>query len=356
MLRALAWLCLLLVQPAAAAGLVLEHKELPVTIAGTATALETLLVLPPGGPAPLAILSHGTPRDGAERRRRAPHALLPQAQEFARRGWAVAIVMRRGYGTSPADYAESNGACATPDYMNSARASAADLRAALAALAGDRRLDQRRLLAVGVSAGGFASLALAAEPPPGLLGVVSFAGGRGSPRPEEVCAPDRLAAAFAALGRSARVPSLWIYAENDRYFSPALAGAFFQAFTAAGGRAELVIAPAFGEDGHTLFSRAGIAHWTPYVERFLARHRLTVLAEPLPLPRDQAEPPASLAEPGRKSFADYLAAPPHKAFATGSGSSYGWVSARRTREDAAREALETCRRHSSRDCTVAHGR
>ncbi len=40
---------------------------------------------------------------------------------------------------------------------------------------------------------------------------------------------------------------LWIYAENDKFFNPALAKQFQDAFSKNGGDAELVMAPAFGE-------------------------------------------------------------------------------------------------------------
>ena len=42
------------------------------------------------------------------------------------------------------------------------------------------------MIAVGPSAGGFASVALTADPPPGLAAVISFAGGRGSRADDDV--------------------------------------------------------------------------------------------------------------------------------------------------------------------------
>jgi len=42
---------------------------------------------------------------------------------------------------------------------------------------------------------------------------------------------------------------LWIDAENDRFFRPDLTHQMHAAFTAAGGRAQLIDAPAFGDDG-----------------------------------------------------------------------------------------------------------
>ena len=74
------------------------------------------------------------------------------------------------------------------------------------------------MIAVGVSAGGFASLALTADPPPGLAAAINFAGGRGSRADNDVCDEDALVRAFATLGKTSRIPTLWIYAQNDKFF------------------------------------------------------------------------------------------------------------------------------------------
>ena len=60
-------------------------------------------------------------------------------------------------------------------------------------------IDATRIISVGQSAGGFATVALTADPPAGLVAAISFAGGRGSPRDGEVCADERLVAAFARV-------------------------------------------------------------------------------------------------------------------------------------------------------------
>ncbi|HMB75630.1 MAG TPA: hypothetical protein VKN76_04485, partial [Kiloniellaceae bacterium] len=51
------------------------------------------------------------------------------------------------------------------------------------------------------------------------------------------CSPERLVAAAAGFGRTARVPTLWLYAENDSYFPPDLSRRMATAYTAAGGKA-----------------------------------------------------------------------------------------------------------------------
>ena len=68
-----------------------------------------------------------------------PNGLYAQAVEFARRGFAAVVVMRRGYGNSGGSYAENSGPCDRRNYLLAANASAADLRAAVDAMS--RRAD-----------------------------------------------------------------------------------------------------------------------------------------------------------------------------------------------------------------------
>ena len=79
------------------------------------------------------------------------------------------------------------------------------------------------VIAAGVSTGGFATVALTAQAPPGLVAAISFAGGRGSNADFAICNPADLFDAFRDFGKHSRTPMLWVYAENDRYFWPALA-------------------------------------------------------------------------------------------------------------------------------------
>jgi len=128
--------------------------------------LEAMLVRPSGGGRyPLALISHGSPRDEATRATMSPYGLHRQAIEFARRGFAALVVMRRGYGTSGGPYAESSGPCAHRDYLKSAVTSTGDLRAAIDAMKGRTDVSTEIMIAVGVSAGGLASVALTADPP-----------------------------------------------------------------------------------------------------------------------------------------------------------------------------------------------
>lgn len=264
-----------LVAPLTAQEIVKRELRIPAPGAGKC-GLEAIMVRPKEpGPHPLALISHGAPRNGNDRRRMRPEDWVPQAREFARRGWTAVIVMRRGYGDSGGDFAEGADACGRhPEYYRSGVESANDLRAAIKFLSGQPEVDPTHIISVGRSAGGFATVALTVDPPPGLVAGISFAGGRGSQATDDVCNEGDLINAFRAFGKDSRVPMLWIYAQNDHFFPPRLSAKFFQAFTEAGGVAELASAKPFGADGHKLFSQEGISIWAPMVDAFLQKQNL----------------------------------------------------------------------------------
>ena len=285
--------------PVRAQELLEESLRIPMPEAGS-RGLEAFMVRPnDSGAHPLALITHGTPREGARRGEISALKFVPQAREFARRGWTTVIVVRRGYGTSGGSYAEEGRACSShPDYYDVGKESAKDLRFSIGYLSRIPQVDASRILSVGISAGGFANVALTANPPPGLVAAISFAGGRGSRRPDEVCNPDDLVRTFGQFGKTSRVPMLWVYAENDHFFGPQVAARFYQAFARSGGNAEFIRATAFRRDGHGLFSPGGIPIWTPMVDEFLAGQNLklreTLLA--LPVTPDVA-PPSALSAP-----------------------------------------------------------
>jgi dienelactone hydrolase len=327
-------------------------QPIKVLLGGDSGVLEALFVRPnEPGRFPLVLLAHGSPRTAANRAAMTPLAMLPQALEFARRGFAVVIVMRRGYGASDGGWAETFGSCDNANYIAAGNAGAADLRTTLDFVSHRPDVDPTRMIAVGVSAGGFATVALTADPPPGLVAAINFAGGRGAPEGVRVCRSDRLIDAFHSYGKSSRVPMLWVYAENDHLFGPALAQQLKSAFVDGGGQVDFIAAPAFGTDGHELFSPLGIAQWTPYVEAFLRRQNLAPRSTPLPLPQPAIAAPKNLGANGQTAFATFLTEAPHKAFALSPDGHFGWQGGLRTVDAARAAALKFCQQNSS-NCRV----
>jgi dienelactone hydrolase len=233
--------------------------------------LEATLYLPDGaGPFPLVVLSHGTPRDPRLRVSQGRIRYALQSWEFVNLGFAVVIPMRRGYGNSEGAYAEAEGRCDQALFYEAGLESARDLLATVRFMAARPFIDPRRIILAGHSTGGFASLALASRGFPGLVAVINFGGGRGS-RKGGNCSPLNLIEACQMYGRTSRVPTLWIYCENDTYFPPWLGRLMCQAYCEAGGEARMVLLPPFAGEGHYLFNDGrGAWLWTPIVSRFLA--------------------------------------------------------------------------------------
>jgi dienelactone hydrolase len=328
-----------------------ESMRIPMAAAGP-QGLEALFIKPDlPGRLPLVLLNHGSPRNASDRAGMTPQGMQRQALEFARRGFAVVLVMRRGFGDSGGGFAETPGPCANSNFASAAAAAVADLKAVIAHLTRRPDIDAKKIVSVGVSAGGFATLALSADNAPGLVAAINFAGGRSSPRDDEVCSADKLVETFGTFGKHSRVPMLWVYADNDKYFGPAIVNRFHQAFTQAGGKVEFIKAPSFGSDGHALFG-SGIPLWIPYVDGFLKTQNLVFRDQPLPLPPPpNIAPPKQLSASGKKSFEEFLLSPPHRAFAVSPKGSYGWRAGRRTVEDARNSAMERCTQYD-KDCTI----
>jgi dienelactone hydrolase len=225
-----------------------------------------------GAPYPLMVLSHGRAPDSAGRQNLG-RARYPEAStHFASLGYSVWVPTRIGYGVSGTDLdPENSGACGSMVYPPAYAAATEQVLQVIAYAKQLPEIDGTRIVSVGQSFGGATSIALAARNPAGLVAAVNFAGGGGGDprtRPGQPCEPFRLAEMFGGYGKSARIPTLWIYAENDRFFAPRYVKSWHEAFRSQGGRGELVLLPPFGEDGHLLFVR-GMAVWQPIVERFL---------------------------------------------------------------------------------------
>lgn len=249
------------------------------------TTLAITILRPRGeGPFGAVILNHGVPLTERARSLESPELLLHTAAAFARRGYAVLMPLRRGFGATGGGFAEDPGACSRADYRRGERAAAADV---LAAYRFARRLpyvDGSRVILAGQSAGAVAALYAAAQAPPGLVAVLAFAAGRGGDpvrHPGVPCAAARLAEVFGEIGRSVRAPVLLYYAQNDLFFGPAASRSWFARLKAGGARAEYVLQPPFGANGHYVFTdAAGIGLWLPAVERFLSRHGIPFPPEP----------------------------------------------------------------------------
>lgn len=249
-----------------------EHDGfLLVRIAGSPVRLEIFTAQakerPPGQERlPIALITHGKPPSHGRMGDMRARQYAMHARDMARRGYFGIVVMRRGFGRSdgPMPLPVS---CGPSHFGAHFEATADDLEAVLLALAARPDVDPDRVVAIGASAGGAAVLKLAARNPRGLRGVINVSGGLRI----EGCGKDQLLVEpIAAAGGRSKVRSLWIYAENDRSFPPALVDRLHEAFLARGGDVRRVRVPAQGEDGHTLFNTLlGRRAWLMETDAFL---------------------------------------------------------------------------------------
>jgi dienelactone hydrolase len=241
------------------------------------------------GPWPVVIFSHG--RSGTLEERAAQKTPISSAlvRYWHGKGYAVVAAVRPGYGDHTADDPEDHGArwsgavCSgAVDYRKTAQAAAQSIRQIQEWLPSQSWANKERIVLVGQSVGGLATVAACGQNLPGVVGCINFAGGSGgNPRtsPGASCQPDRLGEVLSSAGGSTRVPSLWLYAANDLYWGAEAPKkwhqAHVQAATAAGQKtaADFYAAPAVSQDGHRLLA-AGTAHWQPVLNDWLNKNGL----------------------------------------------------------------------------------
>jgi dienelactone hydrolase len=259
-----------------------EVWAIPVTIPTIA-----YVVRPTGsGPFPLVVMNHGVSLNQRERSFFPIVEFRDAAMWFARRGYMVVAPSGTGYGAAALDepgrglyssFYSKIGSCDNPNFHDAGLAVALLDKWIIDYMADQKLIVPDNVIVVGQSAGGWAAIALSSRNVPGVRAIITFAAGRGGRvdgKPNNNCAPDKLVAATGDFGRTARVPMLWIYIENDTFFGPALSKRMHQAYTEAGGSAEYHLLPPFGSDGHFLIdSPDAIPLWAPLVSQFLDSRR-----------------------------------------------------------------------------------
>lgn len=305
------------------------------------------------GPFPLVVLNHGRPVSEQDRAAMRRQRLEGAVRFFVRKGFAVAVPTRLGYGELAAvGDPEASVRCDTPRYETAAAAAASQVSAVVRFMQSAADIDASHVVIAGQSLGGFATMATTGERLPGVVAAIDFAGGHGGSPDQhtgEPCRPDELTRRFADFGRRASegghpVPTLWVFTENDRFIAPQYQERWSEAYRAAGGLAQTRRLPAFGNDGHQLFAK-GNDVWQPVVDAFLKPLGFPIPGA-LPLPQgtdpglaDQVGLPAA----GRVAdgYRHFLAAKEPRAFATNGnhwGVAYG--------DDAASRALALCDQHT----------
>jgi dienelactone hydrolase len=280
---AAAWaLAALLIFPAAVSARIVEEKHLVPAKVESSRGIEVsrdIMVTfyyddEAPKPYPALILNHGRAAGASERYSLGRAQYSKISQWLAQRGFMVAVPTRIGYGVTGGDDVEDSGACGNKNYPPGYAAAAAQTTTVLEYLRGRKDVAKDRAIVMGQSYGGATAITVASSNPPGVQAVINFAGGGGGNpalRPGDPCGQPQLKKLFYDYGKTARIPSLWIYCENDQFMGSTLPKVWFEAFQAAGGKGEFIQYPPDGTDGHSLFVHAPEA-WQPKVLEFLRAH------------------------------------------------------------------------------------
>lgn len=118
-----------------------------------------------------------------------------------------------------------------------------------------------------------------------MRGLVNFAGGL---RNTDCSGWEQvLINAFSGYGEENRYPTLWLYGDNDSYWSETIEK-MYAAYIKSGGTARMVAFGIFpGGDAHSMFSRQdGLGIWWPEVEKFLTELGLPTAILPVTAEND----------------------------------------------------------------------
>ncbi|MBL8516791.1 MAG: dienelactone hydrolase family protein [Betaproteobacteria bacterium] len=258
---------------AAFARRVTERAATPFVSGGDSVTLEVVVFEPLSpGPWPAVLFHHGSTGNGDD------PTLFTQtftsesvARHFTERGWLVAFPQRRGRGASGGIYDEgftadrSRYSCLRDAALAGVEHALADANAALTHVQQRANVVSSRVIVAGQSRGGILAVAQAGTRPDAFVGVINFVGGWLGEGCQDAIPVNTTT--FARGGGYNR-PTLWLYGENDPFYSATHSRANFAAFQAAGGQGTFtLIQRAAGLSGHLLINDAAL--WAPSVSQYL---------------------------------------------------------------------------------------
>jgi dienelactone hydrolase len=221
--------------------------------------------------APYLLFSHGRAGTDQERGKFGRSSEKRNSEYFVSKGFTVILPTRIGYGVSRGPDADYSGACGNKNYLEARKAAIDQSKQVLNHVFDFSYIDRTKGIVVGQSVGGFTTIGLSAENISGLKGAINFAGGDGGDpikSAEKPCGEYLIKDTFAKYGASNKVPTLWLYSVNDKFWGEQLPKDWFAAFQKAGGKGQFIILPAYKEDGHSIF-RGDLNAWKNDFEKFI---------------------------------------------------------------------------------------
>jgi len=244
---------------------------------GQAVTLEVVLFRPlDEGRYPTIVFHHGSTGNGSD-----PSLFTLTftskaiTQYFVERSWMVAFPQRRGRGKSRGLYDEgfkldrSAYSCEETLALDGASHALEDLNAITDWLRNRADVDTTRMLIGGTSRGGILSIAHTAQRQDVYLGALNFVGGWIG----EGCGDyQSINRTLFVEGASFPGPSLWLYGENDSFYSLPYSRTNFDAFSLAGGLGTMIeLTRSPGLNGHFVINDVDL--WGSAADEFLAQFR-----------------------------------------------------------------------------------
>lgn len=333
--------------------------RIPVDSSGDVT-LETTLYRPNGpGPFPMVVFNHGKmPGDPRNQTRSDP---LSFAREFVRRGYVVVAPNREGFADSGGNYQQDG--C---DVAKNGIGQAFDVAATVNYMSKQPYVDARHIAIAGTSHGGLVTIAYGTEAAQGVRALINFSGGLR----QDACQgwQNNLTAAFGSYGEKTRVPSLWLYGDNDSVWSSSLISQMFDAYRDSQVAGQMPAADvkmvdfgSYKNDAHRLVGdRDGVKIWWPPVEAFLASQGM-----PTAVQYQVADPVAPRAtnfasigavgsvpyldQSGRDGYRNFLKQYPSRAFAVSDSGAWSWAEGG---DNPMAVAIANCQQHSNDPCRL----
>jgi dienelactone hydrolase len=334
--------------PAATDTIEQEETFFNVRAGGRIFRLEGLIVKPRGaaGKLPVAVLLHGKDFASSDMEKVRPMGMLRQSRDMAARGWMVVAFVRRGFGRSDGPF-PALAHCGTTKLTDQFDADAEETEGVIDLLRQRPDVDDTRMIAIGVSAGGGAALALAARNPRGLKAIVNISGGLNLSNCEAK-GNDALVEATRGYAPRSKIPQLWIYADNDKLFPFALVNRMHEAALSTGSNIRRLSIEKLEPEGHNVWgSGVGRRTWLAELDKSLRNWGLPT-HNPAEVERWMRVMPGA----NRNALERYQADPGHKALSMSpSQKGYWWRYAVSSEADAVKFALQDCEA-KAKDCKV----
>lgn len=211
---------------------------------------------------PVVVFNHGSTGPGqipVDQTQKYPTV----ASYFVEKGFAFLVPMRRGRGKSEGPYQEGGEGYRCGNEASGINSAVEDLDGMFIFLREQPWADASKVLIGGESRGGILSVVYAGRRPDMVKGVINFVGGWMYDR----CFPDSNGRFFAEAAQKAAVPMIWLYAENDSYYSPTAIKSYRADFEKAGGKGPFHLYKDIGGNGHNLSSKP--LFWRPAMDQYL---------------------------------------------------------------------------------------